>query len=152
MMENGHVPRETKRLKRSHAEAKAGSGPAEVPARQAAAAVSAEDDLLLLEAGGSAEAALLELQVPARCHAQLAQPGRGFCHAACCTRCISRTERALPAALLSVDRAGAATGARQQSPAARPVGRRPGSWWRRCAWTMRARTRWTRLWPGSAPR
>ncbi len=131
MMENGHVPRETKRLKRSHAEAKAGSGPAEVPARQAAAAVSAEDDLLLLEAGGDS------VTLPAA-------QGAG--------ECISRTERALPAALLSVDRAGAATGARQQSPAARPVGRRPGSWWRRCAWTMRARTRWTRLWPGSAPR
>jgi len=86
-MEKGHGPRETKRLKRSHAEAKADSGPVEAPARQAAAAVSAEDDLLLLEAGGSAEAALLELQVPARCHARLTQPGRGVCHSACCTRC-----------------------------------------------------------------
>jgi len=86
-MENGCGRRETKRLKRSHAETKAGGGPAEAPAQQAAAAVSAEDDLLLLEAGGSSEAALLELQVPARCHARPTEPRRGVCLAACCTRC-----------------------------------------------------------------
>ena len=50
-----------KRVKRSHGSLKRDTESAKLPAR--AAVLAGEDDLLLLEAGGSSEAALLELQV-----------------------------------------------------------------------------------------
>ena len=122
-----------KRVKRSHGTAKGDTVHAKAPVR--AAALSGEDDLLLLESGGSSEAALLELQVGGG--------PRQLLQRAQCTQ-------VLEAAVGVVSHAPAREKASHCSAA--PAACRPGSCWQRCAWTTCARTRWMCCWSSCARR